>query len=226
MWEVALVIAGPTAVCLRGQLSEVFVFFQLLFDDESQAPRPSLGARGIREFEQEAVMRRAIIGLSSAIAAATGVFLATTVPLPVPAQDNPQRLGTVHFPTSCNETAQRRFDRGMRYQHSFWYSQSKEIFEDVLKADPKCVIAYWGIGQSLLANPFNPTPPKNLSEGLAALTKAKEIGAGTPRERDLIAALTVYYTDHDKLNQRTRVLAYAKSMESVASRYKDDEVQI
>jgi len=46
-----------------------------------------------------------------------------------------QRLGTVHFETSCNEMAQRRFDRGMRYQHSFWYRASKDIFEDVLKAD-------------------------------------------------------------------------------------------
>jgi len=171
-------------------------------------------------------MRQAMIGLSSAIAVATGALLVIIVPLRAPAQDAAQRLGTVHFPTSCNETAQRRFDRGMRYQHSFWYSQSKEIFEDVLKADPKCVIAYWGIGQSLLANPFNPTPAKNLSEALAALTKAKEIGAGTSREGDLIAALTVYYTDHDKLDQRTRVLAYVKAMEAVAVRHKDDEVQI
>jgi hypothetical protein len=29
--------------------------------------------------------------------------------------------------------------------------------------------AYWGIAQSLLANPFNPTPPKNLLEGRAAI---------------------------------------------------------
>jgi hypothetical protein len=115
---------------------------------------------------------------------------------------------------------------GMRYQHSFWYSQSKGDFRGCLKADPNCVIAYWGIGQSLLANPFNRRPAKNLSEGLAALTKAKEIGAGTPREGDLIAALTVYYTDHDSSDQRTRVLAYAKAMEAVAGRHKDDEVQI
>ena len=34
------------------------------------------------------------------------------------AQDeSDQQLGRVHFETSCNETAQRRFDRGMRYQH-------------------------------------------------------------------------------------------------------------
>src|ERR1700752_351755 len=124
------------------------------------------------------------------LAFAIGAMLALGLPSAPYAsaqEESDQRFGTVHFPTSCNETAQRRFDRGMRYQHSFWYSQSKEIFEDVLKADPKCAIAYWGIGQTLLVNPFNPTPVKNLSECLAALTKAKETGAGTPRENDLIA---------------------------------------
>src|SRR5215813_14941877 len=80
-------------------------------------------------------------------------------------EETDQRLGTVHFETSCNEVAQRRFDRGMRYQHSFWYRESKEIFEEVLKADPDCAIAYWGIAQSLLANPFNPTPANNLTNG-------------------------------------------------------------
>ena len=63
---------------------------------------------------------------------------------PARGQDAEQQLGTVHFVTSCNQPAQRRFDRGMRYQHSFWYRQSKEIFEDVLKADPECAIALLG----------------------------------------------------------------------------------
>src|SRR5690242_4604585 len=78
-----------------------------------------------------------------------------------------QRFGVVHFATSCNEAAQRRFDRGMRYQHSFWYQSSMEIFEDVLKADPGCAIAYWGIALSLLYNPHAPPPPANLPRGLA-----------------------------------------------------------
>jgi len=60
-------------------------------------------------------------------------------------EETDQRLGTVHFPTSCNEVAQRRFDRGMRYQHSFATRPAGEIFGDVLKADPDCGIAYWGI---------------------------------------------------------------------------------
>src|SRR3954451_2966395 len=92
-------------------------------------------------------------------------------------EDTDQRLGTVHFATSCNETAQRRFDSGMRYQHSFWYAQAKEIFEDVLKADPSCAIAYWGIALSLLSNPHSAPTPASQPEGLAALQKGKALGA-------------------------------------------------
>src|SRR5216117_1893610 len=84
-----------------------------------------------------------------------------------------QKLGTVHFVISCNETAQRRFDRAMRYQHSFWYSQAKEIFEDVAKADPECGMAYWGIALTLLNYPPAANPASNLPLGLAAIEKAK-----------------------------------------------------
>ena len=41
--------------------------------------------------------------------------------------DVDQQLGHVHFETSCNEVAQRRFDRAMRYQHSFWYAQRRRF---------------------------------------------------------------------------------------------------
>jgi len=138
-----------------------------------------------------------------------------------------QRLGTVHFATSCNETAQRRFDRGMRYQHSFWYRESNEIFEDVLKADPECGIAYWGIALSFLNNPHIPPPPANLPLGLAAIQKAKAVGAKTQRERDFIDALLVFYTDYDKVPHGARVQAYLKAIEAVAQRYpQDDEAQL
>src|SRR6478736_769069 len=99
-------------------------------------------------------------------------------------EESDQRFGTVHFQTSCHQTAQRRFDRGMRYQHSFWYRESREIFEEVLKADPECGIAYWGIALSLLNNPHAPPPIGNLPLGLAAIEKGKAIGAKTQRERD------------------------------------------
>ena len=90
----------------------------------------------------------------------------------------------------------------MRYQHSFWYRTSRQAFEETLKADPDCAIAYWGIGLSLLNNPFTFPPAKNLPDGLAALEKGKAVGAKSERERDLINALAVFYTDHDKVDPR------------------------
>ena len=101
-----------------------------------------------------------------------------------------EQLGSVHFETSCNEVAQRRFDRAMRYQHSFWYTHRQGGFEEVLKADPTCAMAQWGIALTLLDNPHNPIPQPNLAPGLAAIQKAKAMGAKTERERDYIDALT------------------------------------
>ena len=155
-----------------------------------------------------------------AVAATAGTLLVH----PARGQDDPEkRFGTVHFATSCNETAQRRFDRAMRYQHSFWYQASKEIFEDVLKADPDCAIAYWGIALSLLYNPHSPPTAANLPLGLAALQKGKALAAKTQRERDYVDALLVLYTDYDKVDHGTRVQAYLKAMEQLAQRYPDDD---
>ena len=142
-------------------------------------------------------------------------------------EDDTARLGSVHFATSCNEAAQRRFDRGMRYEHSFWYSAANEVFDDVLKADSTCAIAYWGKALALLSNPHNPVPAANLPLGLAAIEKAKSLNAKTKRERDLIDALSLMYVDYDKLDHRTRIQKYLAAMEQVASLYPDDdEVQL
>lgn len=167
-------------------------------------------------------MRRTFCMLVAGFALQTPVLLPNAL-----AQDADKQLGAVHFDTSCNETAQRRFDRAMRYQHSFWYRQSQEIFEEALKADPKCAIAHWGIALSLLYNPHAPPPAENLPLGLAALQKGKALGAGTQRERDYIDTLLVFYTDYDKIDHRTRVQAYLKAVEALAQRYaNDDEAQI
>lgn len=158
---------------------------------------------------------------------ATTALIAVALISPSFGQVDDKKLGTIHFETSCSPEAQKLFDRGLLYQHSFWYRASQKFFEDTLKADPRCGIAYWGIAQSLLANPFNPTPAKNLVEGLDATQKGKEVGAKTQRERDLIEAMGTFYMDFDRLDQRTRAQAYVKAMAEAASRHPDDdEVQI
>jgi len=153
---------------------------------------------------------------------ATVTVLGTSAPC-IAQDDADQKLGKVHFATSCNETAQRRFDRAMRYQHSFWYAESKGIYEEAIKADPGCAIAYWGIALSLLSNPHGAIPAPNLPLGLAAIEKAKAVGAKTERERDYIDALSVMYVDYDKIPHQARVQSYLKKMEALAAKYPDDD---
>src|SRR5438477_8745195 len=168
-----------------------------------------------------------MIRSATAVAAASIAASVSFSPPIFGQEETDQRLGTVHFETSCNEVAQRRFDRGMRYQHSFWYRESKQIFEEVLKSDPECGIAYWGIALSLLNNPHAPPPVGNLPLGLAAIEKGKAVGAKTQRERDFINAIAAFYTDYDKVDHRTRVLSYLTAMEGVAQAYPNgDEAQI
>ena len=158
-----------------------------------------------------------------ALVAAAGFSIAP----PAFGQSDDKALGTVHFETSCKPEAQILFDRGMLYQHSFWYRASQRAFEDALKADPECGIAYWGIALSLLWNPHVPTPAKNLAEGAAMLAKANTAGAKSQRELDYLGALAIMYADHEKIDHRTRIQAYAKAMEELAQRYpNDDEAQI
>ncbi len=117
--------------------------------------------------------------------------------------DADQKLGTVHFATSCNETAQRRFDRAMRYQHSFWYRESQGNLRGGAQGRPG--LRHRLLGHRADACSAIPTARHRrqiFSLGLAAIEKAKAIGAKTERERDYIDALAVMYVDYDKIPQR------------------------
>jgi predicted Zn-dependent protease len=160
-------------------------------------------------------------------ALAMTVALSAGLVLTQPARAGDDKLGKVNFETSCKPEAQKLFNQGMLYQHSFWYRASQNVFEDALKADPECGIAYWGIALSLLWNPHTAPPAKNLADGAAAIAKGKSVGARTERERDYLDALGAMYADYDKVDHRTRLQAYTKAMEQLALRYpNDDEAQI
>ena len=86
--------------------------------------------------------------------------LAALVPAGVDAQHQhdagtpPQRLGTVHFDTSCEAAVQSEFDRGVALLHSFWFSAAIDSFNKVVAKDPGCAMAQWGIAMSWWGNPF------------------------------------------------------------------------
>jgi hypothetical protein len=53
-----------------------------------------------------------------------------------------ERLGTVHFETSCSRAAQPAFDRAVALLYSFEFARAIDGFEGTLRADPACAMAF------------------------------------------------------------------------------------
>ena len=133
------------------------------------------------------------------------------------------RLGTVHFTTSCSKAVVQEFDRGVALLHSFWFSAAIDAFNGVLKTDPGCAMAHWGIAMSRWGNPFGGfRSPQTIEAGLAAIEKGKAAGAATARERDYLAAVEVLFKDAATIPPRTRTLEYERRMGELAAKYADD----
>jgi hypothetical protein len=140
-----------------------------------------------------------------------------------------EKLGTVHFVTSCNQAAQKEFNRAVALLHSFQFSRAIEGFNAVLKNDATCGIAYWGIALSDWSNPFAPGAKdrSQLQAGRESAERGNTVGAKTERERAYLAAIGKLYSDYENTLQQTRLIVYRDAMGEVAVKYPEDhEAQI
>ena len=142
---------------------------------------------------------------------------------------NSEKLGTVHFATSCNEVAQKEFNRAVALLHSFQFSRAIKGFNAVLGEDATCGIAYWGTALSDWSNPFA-TGMKDTSQlqtGRESAERGKTVGAKTERERAYLGAVGKLYSDYEGTPQRARLIAYRDAMGEVVAKYPEDhEAQI
>ena len=138
------------------------------------------------------------------------------------ARPTDEKLGRVHFTTSCSPAVQGDLDRAVALLHSFWYSAAVKAFTAVAAAEPSCAMAYWGVAMSWWYPLWEPPGANALQRGTAAVEKAVSLGGKTERERDYIAAIQAFYKDADKVDHRTRALAYEAAMERVYVKYPDD----
>ncbi|HEY2183496.1 MAG TPA: hypothetical protein VGH39_00770, partial [Xanthobacteraceae bacterium] len=132
------------------------------------------------------------------------------------------RGGDLVFPTSCGAQVQPRFDGALAALHSFWYKQAREEFTAITQTDPGCAMAQWGVAMSVWNQLWAPPQPASIKAGQEAIEKARAASQKSTRETDYIEALAAFYTDADKLDHRSRALAYSKKMELVAQNYPDD----
>jgi len=137
---------------------------------------------------------------------------------------NTEKLGEVHFATSCAAAAPREFNRAVALLHSFQFSRAIAAFTAVLSDDPTCAIAYWGIALSDWGNPFAPgiKSTDQLQLGRDNAERGKSLGAKTQREQAYVAAVAKLYGDFADTPQPARLRAYRDAMEKVAAKYPND----
>src|SRR5213593_1904565 len=134
-----------------------------------------------------------------------------------------EKLGKVTFPISCGAAVSAQFERGVAMLHSYWFVESRKVFDAIVHEDSSCAMAYWGLAVTALGNSLAAPPaPKDAAAAWAALEKARAVGAKTQRERDWIEAIAAYYRDHDSAPLSTRLAAYTRAMEQMTQRYPDD----
>jgi hypothetical protein len=136
-----------------------------------------------------------------------------------------EKLGTVHFATSCNEVAQKESNRAVALLHSFQFSRAIEGFNAALGEDATCGIAYWGMALSNWSNPFAPgmKDQSQLQAGRESAERGQTVGAKTARERAYLAAVGKLYSSYESTPQRARVIAYRDAMGELAAKYPEDQ---
>ncbi|WP_324750387.1 hypothetical protein SH591_02555 [Sphingomonas sp. LY54] len=154
------------------------------------------------------------------------LLLAVSALALVAAQDShdghgPQ-LGKVAFETSCKAEADARFRDGLGWLHSFEYEQAARTFAEAAAADPQCGIAQWGVAMSYYHPLWAPPSAAELEKGRHALAAARAAGAKSAREQAYVGALETFYRDSDRLDHKTRALAYSKAMGQLHKRYPQD----
>jgi hypothetical protein len=135
-----------------------------------------------------------------------------------------EKLGKVHFSTSCAAAAQPQFDRAVALLHSFEFGAAIAAFEETLKTDPGCAMAQWGVALSRWGNPFGVglRSPREVEQGLAAVERARALSPKTERERGYIDAVARLYEDASRVSQTARVAAYRDAMGRLAAAYPAD----
>ena len=178
------------------------------------------------------IHRRTMPLYSPARATLCAALLASRLPAQAHehAAAGPEKLGTVHFQTSCAPAVAVPFDHAVALLHSFEFGESIGAFSAVLASDSACAMALWGLALCRWTNPMSSAnrAPALLEQGREAATAATRASAGaSARERAYIAAVNRLYADYEHTTQRSRQVGYEQAMADVAAENPSDtEAQI
>src|SRR5215468_2209829 len=185
-----------------------------------RAAKESTLTRAIRS--GSSAFRRSTSGREEAMKLRIFAFAATMIASADAQQVANDHLGAVHFPISCS-AVQVKFDRAVALLHNFFYPETVKAFQAIIKEDPDCAIAYWGLAMSELPNPLVPPfPAANLKAGSEAIQQGKVAKTQTLRETEYLIAIEVFYTGYDKVDHTTRAKRYERAMQRLHEHYPED----
>jgi tetratricopeptide (TPR) repeat protein len=133
-------------------------------------------------------------------------------------------LGNHRFPiTTDSEDAQYFFDQGLRLTYGFNHSEALRAFKEAVRLDPDNAMAHWGWALVLGPNLNLPMLPEVVPQAHSAIQKAVELKNGvSAKERDMIDALALRYTDDPEADRASFDQAYSDALGSLVARYPDD----
>lgn len=141
--------------------------------------------------------------------------------LVAPVAAAPERLGTVSFATTCAPSVRAPLNRGVALLHDFWYDAAQRQFEEIAESDPACALAHWGIAMSVFHQIWNRTDERTDAFAWKEMQQAHAPPAKSPREREYIDALSVFFRP-DKRDYQTRTEQYSAAMARLHEHYPDD----
>jgi tetratricopeptide (TPR) repeat protein len=131
-----------------------------------------------------------------------------------------ERLGTVSFSVSCATSSQAPFNRGVALLHDFWYEEARSQFDQLVKSDPGCAMAHWGVAMSVFHQIWDRPDADAMKLGWAEMQVAQSLPS-TGRERAYIAALANFYRPGAE-EYSARINAYSTAMGALYARYPGD----
>jgi tetratricopeptide (TPR) repeat protein len=135
-------------------------------------------------------------------------------------------VGKAHMEISCAPAVRGRFDRALALLHNFWYARALTQFQEVLKEDPECGIAYWGAAMTY-NHPFWDAPTsQDEAAAWAYVQKGLAARAKNDREHMYLLAAAALYKDAGAGTKQSRDEAYREQMAATHAKYPDDETKL
>ena len=134
-------------------------------------------------------------------------------------------LGNLHFPISTkNERAQAFFNQGVKLSYAFNHAEGHRSFMEAARLDPNSAMSYWGQAFALGPNINDPLPTEERKNKInEAVAKAKKLALkSNAKERALIEALSVRYSEDLTSDAAELNMAYMKAMANVVKKFPED----